>query len=256
MIPKIIHLTWFGGKQLPPNYQNNLNRWVLLAAETDWKVCVWTDESDVLQPFLSMLSDMGAKPVQISNVMRSMVLYMHGGMYVDFDVIPLRLPEFEYQDRFNLFYEVSWDTALEGSTGERIIAPNHAYMAAPAGNRHVLELFWKTVQNTPFNPDNLPERKAVGVGVFKMFPSEWFAGIAKRNVNHFAPVNWAQVRVLNMVENYTYDDWLKLAESLLQHPQVYGVHTFDSSWVAEFNTAKLSERNPENEQNTSDEGTA
>lgn len=235
MIPKLIHLHWFGRKPLPDSYRRNLDRWKLLTAETDWEIEVWTDESDMLHPLRYLMVENGAKPVQLSNTFRFMCLYLYGGLYVDFDVIPLRLPYFENGDVCNIFTEVSWDTARKHSTGEKKIVPNSAYMAAPPRNRHVLDCFWTTMQHTAFNADNFSDRLKGGVGIFNMFPEEWYTGAAVRGVNHFAPVNWAQARVLNMVERYTYDDWTRLAESFLHYPEVYGVHTFDSSWVREFN---------------------
>lgn len=236
MIPKIIHLHWFGTKPLPESYRKNLARWELLVADTEWQISLWTDERVQYDPLHAMLIDNGAKPVQISNIMRYLSVYLYGGMYVDFDIIPLRLPEFEQDDRFNLFTEVSWDTAREHSTGERKIVPNGAYIAAPPKNEKVRDCFWKTIQYTTFNAKNFSDRLKGGVGIFSLFSSKWYNGIALRGVNHFAPVNWAQARVLNMVERYTYDDWVRLAESFLSYDTVYGVHTFDSSWVIDFKT--------------------
>lgn len=244
-IPRIIHLHWFGDKLLPRSYQKNLDRWQLLVAETQWRVQLWTDESDLLFPLLPMLFDSGASPVQVSNAMRFLCLYMFGGVYLDMDIIPLRLPEFEQGDRLNLFTETTWDTAVKGATGKKKTAPNHAYMAAPAKNRHVLDCFWQIIKHTSFTPKTMEERLKGGVGIFATFPPEWFKGIAMRGVNHFAPVNWAQARALNMVEHYTYDDWLTLSESFLQYPEVYGVHTFDSSWVADVNKGILSRTHAE-----------
>lgn len=239
MIPKILHLHWFGSAPIPDAYVQNINRWMLLVADTDWHIRLWTDESTELEPLRSLLSDRGAKPVQISNVFRCYQLYVYGGLYLDLDIIPLRLPQFERQDVLNLFYEVSWDTGMDDSTGEKIIIPNNAYMASPPKDRHILDVFWKTLQQTPFDPKTLSERKTAGVGIFRQFDKEWFSGIVKRNVNNFAPVNWAQARTLTMVEKYTYDDWVRLAESFLKYDNVYGVHTFDSSWVFDFNQKQL-----------------
>jgi hypothetical protein len=251
MIPKLIHLHWFGDKPLPDTYRKNLDRWRLLVAETEWCIMLWDDRSEETWTLRHMLVCAGATPVQVSNLMRFFCLYLYGGMYVDFDIIPLRLPEFPDDNRLNLFTEVSWDTATRNATGEKRIAPNHAYMAAPPMDPNVLDCFWAIMRHTTFAPKSLEERLKGGVGIFSTFAPEWFDGVAMRGVNHFAPVNWAQARVLNMVEHYTYDQWLALAESFLQYPDVYGVHTFDSSWVFDLNKKLANERNPEHELDTS-----
>jgi len=251
MIPKTIHLHWFGGKSIPANYEKNIDRWILLTAETEWIIDLWDDDCRVpeINTLRHMLIESGASPVQVSNLIRFLCLYLYGGLYVDLDVIPLRIPEFELQDRLNLFTEVSWDTATKNATGKKTIAPNHAYMAAPPGNKHVRDCFWQVMKHTSFAPKTMEERLKGGVGVFKTFPPEWFDGIALRGVNCFAPVNWAQARVLNMVAHYTYEQWVSLAESFLCYDNVYGVHTFDSSWVSDVNEKILSEGNLNDEPN-------
>lgn len=254
MIPKVIHLNWFGKNDLPPNYHRNLDRWILLVSGTDWSIKIWTDESRELDLLRKPLEDSGAKPVQVSNIMRYLILYLYGGFYVDFDVIPLRLPQFDAQDKFNIFTEVTWDTATKDSTGKKKIAPNHAYMAAPPGDAYVRYGFWWLLQSTTFEPKTLEERYKGGIGMFKYMPKSWYDGVVLRGVNHFAPVNWAQARFFNICEHYTYDNWLELAESFLPYPEVYGVHTFDSSWVFQLNDEMLARRSKENEPDTS-EGT-
>lgn len=253
MIPKIIHLHWFGDKDIPYNYMRNLNRWILLVADTEWEIHLWRDSDQELDPWRSMLVDSGATPVQVSNLVRFFNLYMHGGMYVDMDVIPLRLPYFECEDSLNVFTEISWDTATKNATGKKKIALNHAYMAAPPKNAHVRDCFWQTLKHTSFVPKTLEERLKGGIGIFATFPPEWFEGITLGGVNCFAPVNWAQARALNMVEHYTYEDWEKLAESFLQYDSVFGVHTFDSSWVFDLNKKLLDGKEPvEHESDTSE----
>lgn len=222
-----------------------------MCAETDWYIMLWDDvcRCEAISTMRHMLVSQGAKPVQVSNALRYMCVYLYGGIYLDFDIIPIRLPEFEDESRMNLFTEVSWDTAQEHSTGEKKIAPNGAYFAAPPNNPSVLQCFWTTVQQTTFNTKLLANRLKGGVGVFNLLPQSFYDEVVLRGVNHFAPVNWAQARVLNMVEKYTYEQWLTLAESFVQYPDVYGVHTFDSSWVLEFNENRFNERNPDNEHN-------
>lgn len=244
MIPRLIHLCWYGPDPIPDAYRKILDRWQLLVCETNWQVIVWTDEANDFLHLRNLMWDAGAKPVQVCNVMRLAILYLHGGVYLDFDIIPLRLPQFDIDDRMNLFYEVD---------GNRNVVPALATLAAPARDPHVRELFWMCLQETVFNPVSRQQRYKGGNGVFPLLPAEWFDGIEKRNVNHFAPVNWAQARVLNIVEKYDYAQWLALSESFLCYPQVYGVHTYDSSWIYKLNERIERERNPDNGHTTESE---
>ena len=227
MIPKILHLNWFGKKPFPAVYQKILDRWLLLTAETEWEIFVWTDKTPVFFDLRSLMWANGGEPVQVSDVMRFGALYLYGGVYLDFDIIPLRLPEFENDECFNLFYEVD---------GDHNTVPSCATMASPKADEHARYLFWWCLQQINFNPKTREERYKAGNGMFQFIDPRWFDGIEKRGVNHYAPVNWAQARVLNIAYRYTYDDWLKLAETFLVHPQVYGVHTYDSSWVYHLNS--------------------
>lgn len=232
-ISKLIHVCWFGSKPFPEAYQKNLARWELLTAETDWRVLLWTDESEDFHLLRYMMQVHGAVPVQVANTMRLALLYMYGGVYVDADIIPLRLPVFEPDNVLTLFRETN---------GEKQSLTN-SVIASPPHNRELLFMFWWTMKKMQFPP---PTRKAhlkAGAGMFEYFPQDWFCSVARRGVNHWSPVSWEQARALNIAHKYTYEDWLSLAETFLPNQEVYGVHTYDSTWVYELNERILEGKN-------------
>ena len=243
MIPNLIHLVWYGPKSLPDAYWKNIDRWKLLCAETEWLICLWDDEGEQFRFLRELLYDNGADPVQVANIMRLAILYQYGGLYVDCDIIPLRLPVFEKSDCLNLFSEMG---------GDKKPRLNNGSIAAPPKNRHVREMLWWCLQNMIFGPRSKEEHLKAGASMFQYFPDAWFEGVEIHGINCFYPVSWPQAHALNIMERYTYEQWLTLAESFLRHPEVLGVHTYDSTWIYKLNRNRHMERNPDNELDTSE----
>lgn len=228
-ISKLIHVCWFGSKPFPQEYQKNFDRWTLLTAETQWRVILWTDEANEFQLLRYMMQEHGAVPVQIANAMRLALLYMYGGVYVDADIIPLRLPEFECDNTLNLFRETS---------GKKQQLTN-SVIASPPRNPDVLFMFWWTMKKMQFPPPTRQAHLKAGAGMFEYFPQDWFSNVVCRSVNHFSPVSWEHARAFNIAHAFTYDDWVSLAETFLDNDEVYGVHTYDSTWVYDLNRRVL-----------------
>lgn len=215
---------------MPESYHKNHDRWLLLTAETDWKVCLWTDTDCPMPELLSLLSSLDLTVVQVADIMRLAIVYVCGGMYVDTDIIPVRLPQFPKDDRLNIFRDID---------GDKNYTITNAVIAAPERNSHVADLLFRALQTVKLSPETHADILLSGADIFKSFPEAWYGAVEFRNRNHYSPVSWPQARVLNIAQKYTYEQWLTLAESFLQYPEVYGVHTFDSTWVYVLNEKLL-----------------
>ncbi len=84
MIPKIIHYCWFGGKEIPAEYQKYINNWKQLMPDYTFKL--WNELNSPLHlPYL--ISAQKAKRwANMSNFVRLHAIYEEGGIYLDTDV--------------------------------------------------------------------------------------------------------------------------------------------------------------------------
>lgn len=87
MIPKIFHCCWFGDKELPAQYKQNIETW--RKANPDYEIRIWTNET--FKPFIDK-SDFCKYCIDnkiwgfLSDYFRFVVLYEYGGIYLDTDI--------------------------------------------------------------------------------------------------------------------------------------------------------------------------
>ena len=88
-IPKIIHYCWFGNEKMPKNIKKNISNWKTILK--DFEVIEW-NESNVNLEANSYIKQayMYKKWAFVSDYVRLMVLYEHGGIYMDTDVEVLK----------------------------------------------------------------------------------------------------------------------------------------------------------------------
>lgn len=86
MIPKIIHYCWFGGKPLPAAAQKCIASWKKYCP--DYEIHAWTEENyDIASAPLYVRQAYEAKKwAFVSDYVRLLVVYKHGGIYLDTDV--------------------------------------------------------------------------------------------------------------------------------------------------------------------------
>jgi mannosyltransferase OCH1-like enzyme len=102
-VPKVIHFIWIGPRSFPKNSIDNLKSWKRF--HPHWKICFWTDSKKRPLPISGMTRkliqkyDFGPFNTLIastdswaekSDLIRYMILYNEGGIYVDHDVEALR----------------------------------------------------------------------------------------------------------------------------------------------------------------------
>lgn len=87
MIPKILHQIWLGSNPLPEQYHQNLQQFKDL--HPDWTVMEWTDEN---LPTLINQNEFDALTnyTNKAEIIKHEVLNLHGGLYLDRDIIILK----------------------------------------------------------------------------------------------------------------------------------------------------------------------
>ena len=88
MIPKIIHLCWFGG-EMPSQLHKYINSWALHLWKDGYRLMVWNDSNigDYIDCDNIRKSIENSVYNQISNYVRCNVLNEYGGFYMDTDVM-------------------------------------------------------------------------------------------------------------------------------------------------------------------------
>jgi len=99
MIPKIIHLVWFGGKR-PEKFQILVDK--IKEINFDYKVIEWNDSNInfelINKSLIENCGNLGAK----SDIFRFEVLFKFGGIYMDYDFLTIK----KFDDLLNLNFFV------------------------------------------------------------------------------------------------------------------------------------------------------
>ncbi len=84
MIPKIIHYCWFGGKELPLEYQNYIKTWK--EKMPDFKIKLWNEDNSPMElPYMKIAYE-NKNWANLSNYVRLHAVFEEGGIYLDTDV--------------------------------------------------------------------------------------------------------------------------------------------------------------------------
>lgn len=108
IIPKVIHQIWIGG-ELPERQKKACNDIQAACKENGWKYKLWRD-SDVVElgEFKNKeLYDQTPNLGQKSDILRNIILYEHGGVYLDTDYILVKF--FDKLLDLNFFCGVCFD---------------------------------------------------------------------------------------------------------------------------------------------------
>ena len=85
MIPKIIHLIWFGNKNVPEKFQKYIDTWK--TKMPDYEIILWNEKTfDVEKVKFTKEAYCAKKWAFVSDYVRLYALYMYGGWYLDTDV--------------------------------------------------------------------------------------------------------------------------------------------------------------------------
>lgn len=85
MIPKVIHYIWLGGKELPPIAKKCIESWEKYCP--DYEIKRWDETNLDLSKYQFVQDALSVKKYAFaSDVLRTEILYIHGGIYLDIDV--------------------------------------------------------------------------------------------------------------------------------------------------------------------------
>lgn len=100
IIPKVIHYCWFGGGNIPVQYQSYIDTWNKKCP--DYKIMRWDETNYDIGRCKYMRQAYEAKKwAFVSDYARLDIIYEHGGIYLDTDVELLRnLDDLLYDDMF------------------------------------------------------------------------------------------------------------------------------------------------------------
>lgn len=127
-IPKIIHQIWIPNwKQTPKQVRDNRSRWCKLNPEWDYQF--WDEDrinSLIVSYFNGPISDLwhslsSEYVIKKADLARFLITYIHGGLYVDMDLMPLTPLEVDlqapYRDMFVLPEGTDFDKNKRVSNG-------------------------------------------------------------------------------------------------------------------------------------------
>jgi mannosyltransferase OCH1-like enzyme len=136
-VSKIIHQTYKNEKNLPEKWKESQREWKRL--HPDWEYKFWSDQDlrDLIvsdYPWILATYDAFRYPIQRVDTARYCILHKFGGVYSDFDIIPLRpIDEFVKGD-FEVF--------LARSPRFKQCSSNHLMASIPGSG------FWNEVLST------------------------------------------------------------------------------------------------------------
>jgi hypothetical protein len=87
MIPKILHYVWVGGP-MPPSQKAYLESW--RTTNPDYRIMAWTEENIDFRIPLIAEAYRRKRWATVSDVVRLMAVYEHGGIYLDTDFMLFR----------------------------------------------------------------------------------------------------------------------------------------------------------------------
>lgn len=128
-IPKLIHQIWIGGKPMPETFEPLVKTWRDLNPK--WSYRIWHDDfapdlGTMSAPFQELLA-LPLTPIIRADILRLLVLYVHGGVYCDVDTECLR-PLDELADGKRFF--IGWEDELQLCNAVIGATPRHPAIAS------------------------------------------------------------------------------------------------------------------------------
>ncbi len=119
MIPKKIHYTWFGHGEKPKLAKKCIASWKKYCP--DYEIVEWNEDNfNVNMNSYTKMCYKQKKYAFLSDYVRLLVIYEHGGLYFDTDVELIRNPDFLLNQEAFLGFEIDSTELQEGvvNTGE------------------------------------------------------------------------------------------------------------------------------------------
>ena len=141
MIPKIIHYIWLGGKELPDIAKKCIESWKKYCP--DYEIKRWDETNLDLNKYKFVQDAIASKKYAFaSDVLRTDILYTHGGIYFDIDVELLKPID-----------ELLSNDCFMGFETSNLVAPG-LVMASVKENEDLVNIL-KIYKNLKFDINNL-----------------------------------------------------------------------------------------------------
>lgn len=170
MIPKIIHYSWFGPKDIPADMIRLIDHW--REVMPDYEFVLWNETNfDVSACAFTREAYATANYVFVADLVRPAVLYKYGGIYLDTDIEVLKSLDPFLDNKAFLGYET--EAIGLGVVGA---CPGASWLKKCVEyyeNRHFINMFGKTVR-TP-SPKILTPKIAPYIdNEVKVYPIDYF----------------------------------------------------------------------------------
>ena len=131
-IPKVIHYCWFGGSQKPKLAKRCINSWKKYCSDYDIKE--WNEDNfDVNYNAYTKWCYENKKYAFLSDYVRLLVVYEHGGIYFDTDVELIRNPDFLLNDEAFFGFETDGTECFDLSKVQSNSISTCCYVASGLG---------------------------------------------------------------------------------------------------------------------------
>ena len=235
MIPKIIHQTW-RDKNLPPIIYNLVSENIKTLKSQGYELMFWTDEM-ILKliseeyPHFYNIYKLARTGVQKGDIARILLVYHHGGIYVDLDVLILRdFGEFldMNSDKLYITYEPSGQTKALYNSDKYIC---NAFFAANKNNNMLKMVVNNIPEYIKHYTENIFQKFDIFGGSYFKTIIEKYVNMGLKNDVHiiedrelFYPIN--DPKLDNMP--FTVGDWAKLKngeygkDTIMVHYWIHG----------------------------------
>lgn len=161
-IPFLVHQIWIqGGRETMPTHIRQLTEWVQQSVETRGGMYrLWSEADLVIPEQLSTIYHSCPSMAAKSDILRMLLIYQYGGMYLDTDMILTQPDQLEWlissSGGVQLAMPYLWDPNDDkfcGINTVSILPYNNCVVASPAQSNIVLKILQTIEKSPPFRKD-------------------------------------------------------------------------------------------------------
>jgi mannosyltransferase OCH1-like enzyme len=132
-IPKILHYVWVGGNPIPPRLAEYMATWKQKCP--DYKIIQWDETNFDINKSPRLRAEIEKKHwAFVADIIRTFVLYEHGGIYLDTDVEILKPLDELLRHEFFIGYEAKYwvsNAIIGGVAGHKILKELVDFYSSP-----------------------------------------------------------------------------------------------------------------------------
>ncbi len=227
-IPKIIHQTW-KTREIPNEWKEFHQTWG--EYNPDWQHIIWTDE-DCLQfvykhfpEFLNTFTSYSYN-IQRADAFRYLVLYLHGGLYVDLDFECLRPVDDLVVNRS---FVIGKEPRIHAKWHGAKVLISNAFMASVPGHPFLLEIIETMKKMNPRSTSHREVLETTGpLMVTNVLNNYSGKDICVLNAHILYPFA-SNKKEMCMLRNKK-GDYLRLKKQCREN-ETYGIHYWSNTWA-------------------------